>query len=308
MPATFGSFGPHGAGLDIDRATPAGRCRAAAAGFAVVGASLVAIGTQGLAIAGPLPAATRTTVVGQATAGAPHHSGHKASPSEHVCNHPVFSSSAQFGIWDHDGYNVYNNMWDMNKPPASGPGSQSLHVCDYNSWYVVADMPLPGQPADSVKTYPNVQENFSSVPVTKFSSLRSTFAEADPHVGDYEDAYDMWLNGIASHGSNEVMIWNEDHGQVPAGSPRARASFNGVTYTAWSTPGNGYIAFVANRYFTAGTVNLLAFYRWLIAKGWIPSSSTVDQIDYGVEICSTGAAPAKFDFTNFSITYVINRA
>ena len=218
-----------------------------------------------------------------------------------ACTNPVFRSAARYGIWSGNGYFVFNNMWNEPGPPSSGPGSQELFVCSFHSWYVVADMPSPGQPAYDVKTYPNVQENFPSVPVSKFSRLVSNFAESSPHVGDYEDAYDMWLNGIATSTSNEVMIWNEDHGQTPAGSIAAHAFFNGVAYTVWKTGDGRYIAFVADRDFTSGSLDLLAFYRWLTSNGWIQAGSVVDQVDYGVEICSTGGAPAEFGFTNFSI-------
>ena len=214
-----------------------------------------------------------------------------------TCTDPVFETSAPFGIYTSGNYNVYNNMWNDSAPPATGLNSQQLYVCSPASWYVTSDQPA----TTDVKTYPNVQENFSSVPVSQFSTLTSSFAETDPHVGDYEDAYDMWLNGVASSGSNEVMIWNENYNQTPAGSPEGTVTFDGVTYTAWTTSDHSYIAFVANSNFTAGTVNLLEFYDWLISQGWISASSVVDQIDYGVEICSTDSAPATFQFTNFSI-------
>jgi hypothetical protein len=188
-------------------------------------------------------------------------------------------------------------MWNDSSPPSSGVGSQTIYACSYSNWYVVSDQPA----TTDVKTYPNVQENFNSVPVTQFSTLTSSFAETDPQVGIYEDAYDMWLNGVANSTSNEVMIWNENHGQVPAGSPLATVTFDGKSYTAWTTSNNSYIAFVANSNFTSGTVNLLEFYDWLIDKGWISPTSVVDQIDYGVEVCSTNSTPATFDFTNFSI-------
>ena len=266
-------------------------CRRASSLATFSGASLLALVLlAGSACAGPA---------------GPHGRG-RTGPSEalghgHACSRPVFSSSAPFGIWSQHGYNVYNNMWAEANPPPTGPGSQKLYVCNYNSWYVMADMPLPGQPTDSVKTYPNVQENFSSVPVHRFSKLASTFAEHSPPIGDYEDAFDMWLNGVASAGSNEVMIWNDNHGQRPAGSPEATADFGGVRYTVWRTSNSGYIAFVAQHNFTSGTLDILSFYDWLIARGWLPSKTVVDQIDYGAEICSTGSAPAQFDFTDFSI-------
>lgn len=223
-----------------------------------------------------------------------------ASPQS--CKRPVFRTAARYGIWSSGHYNVFNNMWDEPNPPASGPGSQQLYVCSYDSWYVVADMPAPGQPADSVKTYPNVQENFPSVPLEDFTELTSTFAASGPDRGDYEFAYDTWLNGVASKGSNEVMIWSYNHGQTPAGSPEATASFAGVKYTVWRTPDSSYIAFVTRTNLARGELDLLSFYQWLMAKGWLPRHSELGQVDYGAEIASTGGVPARFSVTKFSLS------
>jgi hypothetical protein len=48
-------------------------------------------------------------------------------------------------------------------------------------------------------------------------------------------------------------------------------------------------------------VNLLEIFDWTIAQGWLASSSTLGQIDFGVEIVSTGGASATFEFDDFSI-------
>jgi hypothetical protein len=217
------------------------------------------------------------------------------------CTHPVFGTSSPSGIWYDAPYYVFNNMWNDTNPPASGPGTQSLNACSHSNWYVVSDQPAPGQPANSVKTYPNVQENFSSIPVSQFSQLSSTFSETDPHVGDYEDAYDIWLNGIANSTSNEVMIWNENYGQTPAGSDVGSVTLDGHSWAVYTTSSHSYTAFVASANFTSGTLDLLGFFKYLIGRGLLPGSTVVDQVDYGVEICSTGAEPATFSFNDFSI-------
>ena len=48
--------------------------------------------------------------------------------------------------------------------------------------------------------HPNVHKDYSSAAVSSFSSITSTFTEVAPHVGDYEYAYDMWINGVATPG------------------------------------------------------------------------------------------------------------
>lgn len=219
------------------------------------------------------------------------------APGSGSCAKPSFVTSDQYGMWNQDPYFVYNDMWGI-----SGYNvTQTLYACSYSNWYVVATMDN-NKGDGAVKTYPNSHRDFSNEPViTSQNSITSTFAETSPGTGIYEDAYDIWLNGIASSGSTEVMIWTENHGQVPSGSVQGTASIGGRSYTVWKTTGN-YIAFVANSNFTSGTMNLLAFFQWIIAKGWIPASSTLGQVDYGVELVSTNGVPATFTFSDFSVT------
>ena len=218
------------------------------------------------------------------------------APGSGSCAKPSFVTSDQYGMWNQDPYFVYNNMWGISGYHVK----QTLYACSSSNWYVVATMDN-NRGDGAVKTYPNSHRDFSNKPViTSQKSITSTFAETSPGTGIYEDAYDIWLNGIASSGSTEVMIWTENHGQVPAGSDQGTVSIDGRSYTEWKTPGN-YVAFVANSNFTSGTMNLLAFFQWIIAKGWIPASSTLGQVDYGVELVSTNGVPATFTFSDFSV-------
>jgi Glycosyl hydrolase family 12 len=211
-----------------------------------------------------------------------------------ACKDPSFSTSQPTGGESNGNYYLFNNMWN-----ASGYSvTQTLYACSYHDWYVVANMNNDSGDG-AVKTYPNVQANFSEPKISSFHSITSTFAESSPHVGIYEDAYDIWVNGVASSGSTEVMVWTENFHQVPSGSVVATASFGGRGYKVWKS--GSYIAFVADANFTSGSVDLLEIFDWIIAKGWIPASSTLGQICYGVELVSTNSAPATFNFTDFSV-------
>lgn len=213
----------------------------------------------------------------------------------------AWESTADTGYTWPDGYITYNNLWNDPNAPQTGPGSQLIYACSDQDWGVVSEQPPVGQPANSVKTYPEVQDNVSSVPISSYRRLTSTFAETGPRVGDYEDAYDIWLNGIATSSSNEVMIWTRDHGQTPAGRAGPTVELGGRDWVVWSTGDHGYIAFVAKSYFHAGRVNLLALFKWLISNGYISKTSTVDQINYGAEICGTGGGPETFTFSGFHV-------
>ena len=208
---------------------------------------------------------------------------------------PLNPSNPQDGI-TLGAFYVDTDTWNA----ANYPVSQTMYVCDYDSWYVVASMDnATGDGA--VKTYPDVHEDFSAAPaIGSFSVISSSFAHAGPHVGIYEFAYDIWLNGVASNGSTEVMIWTDNFNQVPSGSVQETVTFDGQSYQVYKS--GSYIAFVETTNVTSGTVNLLEFFNHIIAKGWIPSTSTLGAIDYGVELVSTGGMDATFAVNGFSLT------
>jgi hypothetical protein len=216
------------------------------------------------------------------------------APVSRHCTNPQFVTSDPRGGWSDGRYYVNNDMWNISGYSVT----QTLYACAYNNWYVVADM-NNDRGDGAVKTYPNVHEDFNERAISSFHAISSTLAETSPHAGIYEDAYDIWINGVASSGSTEVMIWTENCNQVPAGSAEGTVTFGGRAYKAWKN--GSYIAFVADTNFTSGTLNLLEVFNWIIAKGWMPASSTLGQIDYGAEIVSTNGAAATFTFTNFSV-------
>jgi Glycosyl hydrolase family 12 len=211
------------------------------------------------------------------------------------CTHPQFTTSDPTGGWTDGSYFVYNNMWNAAKYSVQ----QTLYACSFSNWYVVANMNNDSGDG-AVKTYPNVHRDFSEPAISSLHTITSTFAEQSPHRGIYEDAYDIWLNGVATSGSTEVMVWTENFGQSPSGSLQGSASFGGRTYKVYR--GGNYIAFVADSNFTSGTVNLLSIFDWIMSKGWIGSGSTLGQVDYGAELVSTGGSPATFRFTDFSVS------
>ena|GEM_PF-6482060 len=223
-----------------------------------------------------------------------------SSPVSQSCTNPQYTipydpNNAQSGVTIGN-YYLTNDTWNASKYQLS----QTMYICSASDFYVVANM-NNNSGDGAVKTYPNVHEDFSSSPaISSFHTISSSFAEAGPHVGIYEYAYDMWLNGVATNGSTEVMIWNDNYGQTPGGSKVATFSDGGQTYNVWKS--GSYIAFVDQTNVTSGTVNILDFYNYVISQGWIPSTSTVGQIDYGAELVSTGGQNATFQFNNFSLT------
>jgi len=208
---------------------------------------------------------------------------------------PLNTSNPQDGI-TLGGFYVDTDTWNA----ASYAVSQTMYVCDYNNWYVVAKMDnTTGDGA--VKTYPNVHQDFNAAPaISSFTVISSSFSHAGPHVGIYEFAYDIWLNGVASTGSTEVMIWTDNFNQVPSGSVQETFALDGRSYKVYKS--GSYIAFMDTNNVTSGTVNLLAIFNHIISKGWIAGTSTLGAIDYGVELVSTNGMDATFVVDGFSLT------
>jgi hypothetical protein len=167
--------------------------------------------------------------------------------------------------------------------------------------------------------------------VSSFSYLYSSFVDdmdKNPNT-DAEAAYDFWLSGY----NNEVMIWNDvsNHGgPIYNGGCTSKLSANvefggsnGVPKHLWNLAksgselvwqldqlsllfcptkplppgfshesinlGNGSVYGV-----TRGSVDILAMLAGLMNNGYLPTDSTLTQLEYGFEIASTGGVPEKF--------------
>jgi hypothetical protein len=217
---------------------------------------------------------------------------------------PMAPDYAQSGITEGD-YYVTNDTWNASRYRGL---SQALHVCNYNSWYAIANM--NNDTGDgAVKTSPNVQETWYPTPtkLSSWESITSQFSDvppgAGPNYGIWEFMYDIWLNGLADSSSTEVMIWTYNNGQAPSGSPSGSFTDAGHTYDVYhSSPPYQYIAFVDRSNNLSGEVNLLDFLKYVISRGWMPSLSTLYQICNGVELVSTNNKSERFTINNFSIS------
>jgi len=216
---------------------------------------------------------------------------------------PMDPSYAQSGVAKGN-YYVTNDTWNANRYMGL---SQALYVCNYNRWFALADMDnLFGDGA--VKTSPNVHETWYPTPtkLNSWKSITSQYSDVPPGIGPnygiWEFEYDIWLNGLADSKSTEVMIWTYNNGQTPRGSLSGSFTEEGRTYDVYySSPPRQYIAFVNRSGNLSGIINLLDFLKYVISRGWMPSSSTLYQICNGVELVSTNGRPEKFVINSFSI-------
>jgi glycosyl hydrolase family 12 len=246
--------------------------------------------TASASTSAPTPVITTPTpapVTATATP-APGVSSSSAAPSPSTSF--AWCSSAPFGTEStSDGFLLYNNEWNT---AAAGP--QTICGNSGASWQVTSTQ--GGPDATSVKTYPSVQKNYPDEPVGQFTSMTSSYAESMPSSGDFEAAYDIWLNKL----SKEVMFWVDNHGQTPAGTRQGTVTLGGLTWTLYAT-GGGYWAFVLDHNASSGTVDLAAGLRYLESTGALSASDQLWQVNFGWEICSTQNQPEVFRMTNYSL-------
>jgi hypothetical protein len=201
-------------------------------------------------------------------------------------------------------YYLYDNQWNCGAGSGNDCGPESAYGCtDGNGtvgWVTTSNQPKGNT---AVLSYPAMQDNFGSSPsLSSFTTISSTFTETSPHVGDYEVAWDCWFNDYA----NEFMVWVDTYNQVPAGPKvAANVSLGGRTYDIYWAPGGGgggTVSFYATANFTSGTVNLLQLFDDGVSNGWLPSTSTVNQISFGTEVCSTNGESATWTVSDYSVT------
>lgn len=216
------------------------------------------------------------------------------------CVAPSWSSSDANGMQEINGFFVHNNMWNASNYPDT---KQTIFACAPNNWYVTATA-NDSKNDGAVKTYPNAHKDYNDAPLSSLPNITSTYVHIAPTFGNWNVAYDIWLNGIASSGSTEVMIWTQAMGkqaEAVKSYPRiGTVTLSGITYNVYKD--NRYIVFEMTPYKVSGTVNLTELFTYLTKNGHIPANSTLGQIGYGVEIVSTDNKPGTFKFTKFSLT------
>lgn len=236
---------------------------------------------------------------------------HTSSSDVGDCTSPVWTDTASTYNTDEypadSPYVLAMDMWNK-AGIRSTPISQTMAVCSHASWYVSDTTTSTVNTA--VLVYPNVHQDFInwstkvSPPISGFSTISSSFAGQSAAAGDWEYAYDIWLNGFGGQ-STELMIWTQNHGQTPGGSLVASSvTVSGLTWDLWASSDNSYIAFVPSggAAYPSGTLDLKAFFSYLMSAGHIATTSTLSQIDYGVEICNTNGVTATFPVTDFSVS------
>lgn len=210
------------------------------------------------------------------------------SPTTSGSSGYLYESSGQWAQYSIGGYTIYNDEW------GSGHNTQTLWVNSATNWGVFSTQPS----TSGVKSYANISKSVG-IALNSLSSATSSFNESNPSGGNWESAYDIWLNGSGI----EVMVWTDVSGNVgPLGSPVGTVSLDGNTWTlyAGNNGSNPTYSFVRSGNETSGTVNILDLLKYLEnTKGYF-SNPTLSTIQYGWEISGTNNAQENFTINNYS--------
>jgi len=222
------------------------------------------------------------------TAAATHAAGAVALLAAGPAQAAVYTSSDQWASYSIGGYTIYNDEW------GSGHNTQTLWVNSATNWGVYSTQPS----TSGVKSYANESKSIGTA-LNSLSTATSSFSESLPSSGNWESAYDVWLNSS----SIEVMIWTYKNGNVgPLGSSIGSLTLNSNTWTVYvgNNGSNPVYSFVRSSNETSGTVNILGLLKWLEnTKGYF-SNPTLSTIQYGFEISGTGGVQQNFTINSYS--------
>jgi hypothetical protein len=241
--------------------------------------------------------------------GSPSPSPSSPSPSQSTSPPPTtgvpagvaWQSSSPMASWQDPGgqFVINNDEW------SGDHGPETIWANSYHNFGVVSDQ----ADTSDVKVYPDVDYPLYKAnkdPLySSISSIHSTFAEQMPstsHNFSAEAAYDVWLNNWKT----EMMIWVDTHNRDLAASGetlRATMTSGGQTWQLWTSGSGvtGYYAFALKGNEQSGSVNVLDFIDYLVSHNYLPTTTTVTDIEFGWEICSTGNVPLNFTLTNYSL-------
>ena len=209
-------------------------------------------------------------------------------------------------ITNSNGWNTYvaSDMW------ACGDGScgpQSITVYDPGNWSVTSNQ-TAGNTA--VRSYPDIQQLFNNysdhafggqsvTPINALASLKGSYTE-NMHANSgtiAQAAYDIWTS------AGEIMIWVDttdlrgDGGATKVDT----GTIGGLPFTFYRYGGDEKILKLdANQ--ASGEIDILDGLHWLQSKGYIAAGTTISQVNFGWEICSTGGVPETFNINSYALT------
>jgi hypothetical protein len=209
----------------------------------------------------------------------------------------AFQSSAAFATWTDGSYTVANDVWGSN------PGPETIWANSGSNWGIFSN-----QTGNGIKSYPHVEYDNINTPVNSLGTITSSFNASTPSGSNYDQSYDIWLNG----NQYEVMIWASWKNNNPIaksynanGTPNATYSnvtIDGITYNVYTgTGGSGAcMSFLRTSQTSSGTVIISDVLKWINTTGWY-NNPTLSGIQCGWEILDT-SGQQTFTMNSYSVT------
>ena len=240
-------------------------------------------------------------------------------------NYPPINESPVFGG---------SNTWVRQNIFNPTPLTQVTYAYDPGNWWTVANCQSQ---AGEVLSGPDVQQVYYTgtetvAPLSHYDTISSTWSitppgtSPDPAVFGYEYNFDLWIGdaNISGNGifeATEIMVWTYTVNQTP--------------WQELSNPGTGNVTIAGIDYFfsyhlgtqsnglprgpfnfvqanaTSGTTDLKAILQWLMDHGYLGGTAgganrvytpSLNIIEFGIEICSTGGVDRTFAVDSFSLT------
>lgn len=210
-----------------------------------------------------------------------------AQDTTHYCN--TFEET-QFG-----NYLLQNNTWGQGEITDF---SQCVYTVSDGSFGWKWDWPNVGY---DVKAYPEVifgkkpwspGSTYNLLPILLSDIVQfsvdyefSTSAE-----GVYNTAFEFWATeSFLSDGNNittEVMIWIDNNGMVPAGSPIDTVSFDGYSYILYRADWDTwtYYAFLSETSQSSGVLNVHKFISYMFDNELLNPNDYLASLEFGNEV------------------------
>ncbi|GHH16467.1 glycoside hydrolase family 12 protein [Streptomyces lanatus] len=199
----------------------------------------------------------------------------------------VWNSCDQWGNTGLNGYTLYNNIW------GSGAGSQCIWANSGTNWGVWANHPNTG----GIKSYPNSKKVINKT-IASLGSLTSNYNVTVPSSGAYNTSYDIWDTDY----DHEIMLWVNYNGAVgPIGTSQGTVSLGGHTWNVYrgSNGANNVYSFLRTSDSSSGSVDMKPILNWIASKGWMSTSETIGDVQFGYEITSSSGG---LDFNTNNLT------
>lgn len=207
---------------------------------------------------------------------------------------------------------IRNNEWGCGAE-GSNCTSQTIWANSYSNFGVNTNQPAG---ITAVLSYPDRQDLVYK-PISKFGEIYSYFNTSEPFSTkyDYESAFDIWvqnsgvMNSSNDYGWNndtEIMIWEYNDNQTPAGHKVGTITIHNTSYVLWryGAPGasNATYTLVRKTPMKIGTEHILRVLNWLKAHHYISSNAADLDIEFGWEVCSTNSQRITLKATQYSLT------